>query len=192
MGNNKKFKSTFTTHHNAPAWILEEVKSDEVKDKAPENEKLNQLLHQLAMSNQPGMTLEWNDEEGSGSGQNWKFRTPTKKESKILPDKITVIVDSDSDDDVVEILSGPPVKYYLPDGKPVYYFQDPETGHKYFDECECEACYEDCLLNNDGISPQEFKEIYARENALKKVKQNEEVEEPSQPALEGPSSKPSI
>lgn len=55
-----------------------------------------------------------------------------------FPSQINMLVDS--------LTSEPPIKYF-----PVYYFLNPETGHKYFDACNFDDCLEDCLRNNDGI-----------------------------------------
>jgi hypothetical protein len=173
----KRFRSTFTTHHGAPAWIIEEVKPEEplYKPEEPQlgklkienhmGDELDHWLNALAEADIPGMTLQWNDDEG------WYFHFP--EEPKPIPEKITVGVEQDNDGDAVM----PPVKYFDADGQPVYYFEDPLTGHKYWDECECEACFADCLLNNDGMTPQELRDQAKwmdQQEALKKAKEDEE------------------
>ena len=157
----KKLKSTFAIHHGAPVWILEEVGNEEIGNETPDKDKLEELLHQLAMSDQPGLTLQWHDSQDVND-QGWEFHAPADDGAKDIPDKITVKVEQERDDKEVDIM--PPVKYFQPDGTPVYYFQDPVTGHKYWDECDCEGCYEDCLLLNDDLPPKLLKEIYALEN----------------------------
>jgi hypothetical protein len=166
---NKKLKSTFAIHHGAPVWILEEVESEEVGSKAPNGDKLEELLRQLATSDQPGLTLQWDD---SKNDQGWEFHLPKEDEAKNIPDRITVKIEQESDDEEVNVM--PPVKYFQPDGTPVYYFQDPVTGHKYWDECDCEACVEDCILLNDGLSPSQLKKKYALENPPKQQEPNQE------------------
>ena len=162
---NKKFKPTFILHHGEPILIQEEVRDEKIGNEVPDKDKLEELLHQLAMSNQPGLTLQWHDPKDVND-QGQEFHLPADNEAKSIPDKITVRVEQESDDKEVDIM--PPVKYFQPDGTPVYYFQDPMTGHKYWDECNCEGCYEDCLLLNDDLSPKQLKKMYALENPPKK------------------------
>ena len=92
----KKLKSTFAIHHGAPVWILEEVESEEVGNKAPNGKKLEELLCQLATSDKPGLTLQWDD---SKNDQGWELHLPEKNEAKNIPDRITVKVEQESDDE---------------------------------------------------------------------------------------------
>ena len=156
---NKKLKSTFTTHHGAPVWILEEIDNEEIGNEVPDKDKLEGLLHQLVTSDQPGLTLQWDNSEHAND-QGWKFHLPADNGAKDIPDKITVRVEQESDNKEVDIM--PPVKNFQPDGTPVYYFQDPVTGHKYWDECDCEGCIKNGLLLNDNLSPKQLKENQVR------------------------------
>ena len=184
----KKLKSTFTTHHGAPVWILEEVGNEDIGNKTPDNDKLKELLHQLVMSDQPGLTLQWHDSENVND-KGWKFYPPADNKAKDIPDKITVKIEQGSDDEDADVM--PPVKYFQPDGTPVYYFQDPVTGHKYWDECDCEACVEDCILLNDGLSPGQLKKKYALENPPQQPGSNEKAK-PEEPSRECSPNKSSI
>lgn len=102
--------------------------------------------------------------------------------SNALPDKITVMYEEDDED----FCTMPPVKYIDEEGNPVYYFDDPVTGHKYWDECNCDGCYEDYLLDNEGISPHQLKEQHAREKQqeeeAKACKGKQKVDEASSPS----------
>ncbi|XP_042509211.1 uncharacterized protein LOC122084852 [Macadamia integrifolia] len=42
-----------------------------------------------------------------------------------------------------------PIKSFDSQGNPIFYFQDPVTGHKYFDLCDCD----DCLQDSDDDFP---------------------------------------
>ena len=162
----KKFKSTLSTHHGAPAWVIEEVQPEQppVEEHKPGKLKiedhmggeLDEKLNMLADANLPGMSLQWDENEV------WKFCFPEEPEP--MPEKITLMMEQD--DGQFAIM--PPVKYFDSNGQPVYYFEDPVTGHKYWDDCECDACFADFVLNNDGMTPQQLKGQYAGENQQKK------------------------
>lgn len=154
----KRFKSTLTTHQGAPVWIIEEVQPEQPPCKPEEpqlgklniedhmGEELDEKLSLLAEANLPGVSLQWDANEG------WKFCFPEKPEP--MPEKITLMMEQDDG----EFATMPPVKYFDTNGQPVYYFEDPITGHKYWDECECDVCFADCLLNNDGMTPQQLRD----------------------------------
>lgn len=69
----------------------------------------------------------------------------------IFPSQIQMFVDS--------FTTGPLIKYFQSSGLQVYYFQHPETSHKYFDICDYDDYLEDCLLLNDGIPFHELNEF---------------------------------
>lgn len=52
---------------------------------------------------------------------------------------------------VLEFTRELPIKYFKSSGLPVYYFQNPEIGHKYFDHCECKDCLYDSLCRLVGF-----------------------------------------
>ena len=186
----KTFRSVFTVNHGAPAWVIEEVKPNQVndtetkktKEEALQDAKFQEKLNQLTISDQPGLSILWDDTESS---KGWKCYLPEDDELKSLPDKFTVTVDPDEEEDD-DFTVMPPIKYYDINGLPVYFFSDPVTGHKYWDECDCDACYEDCLLNNDGMTPQQLKEQYAFENPPNREEEAEEANSTAEPAPPSP------
>lgn len=66
-----------------------------------------------------------------------------------------------------DLTTMPSIKYFTPEGLPVYYFTDPMTGHKYRDVCDCDGCYNDSLEINYSLTPQQLKEQRTREKRQK-------------------------
>lgn len=177
---NKRFKSTLTTHHGALVWVLEEIEPEQppVPPAEPNTgrpnvedhmgEEMDHMLSLLATANIPGSSLCWDKDEG------WKFDFP--KDPEPVPEKISFMMEQEDG----EITNMPPIKYFDEEGKPVYYFSDPITGHKYWEECECDACIEDCMLNNEGMTPQqlrEFTEWEKQQEELSKTAPSKEEED---------------
>jgi len=155
-------------------WIIEEVQPEQplYKPEVPQPGKLNiedhmgedldQKLSLMAEANLPGVSLQWDDNEG------WKFCFPEEPEP--MPEKITLMMEQDNE----ALAVMPPVKYFDANGQPVYYFEDPVTGHKYWDDCECNVCFADCLLNNDGMTPQQLKDQCKKQDLKGKGKIGDE------------------
>ena len=59
----------------------------------------------------------------------------------IFPSRIDMFVDGSRPE--------PPIKYFQSSGLPVFYFKNPETGHCYFDACNCDECAEESFLDDD-------------------------------------------
>ena len=151
----KKFRSTFTTHHGAPVWILEEIEPTRPEAQAFKNEKLDDMVDQFLATNQPGASIQWDESEAQPE---WKFCPPQDDGPTKLPEKITLMVEEKDED----FTTMPPIKYFTPEGLPVYYFADPVTGHKYWDVCDCDGCYNDNLEINYSLSPKQLKEPLTR------------------------------
>ncbi|XP_058211673.1 uncharacterized protein LOC131323851 [Rhododendron vialii] len=62
----------------------------------------------------------------------------------IFPSRIDMFVDGSKPE--------PPIKYFQSSGLPVFYFKHPETGHCYFDACNCDECSEESFLDDDDES----------------------------------------
>ncbi|KAI8533475.1 hypothetical protein RHMOL_Rhmol10G0013600 [Rhododendron molle] len=167
---NKRLKSTFSTHHNAPIWIIEEDESPKSEEKTPEGEKLYKWVGQVTEPNQ------W---ESTERHPGWKFHISPVDGPNMLPDKITVVHEENDENFCLM----PPIKYFDECGDPVYYFADPVTGHKYWDECNCDGCYEDYLLDNEGISPHRLQEQHAEGEKAKAHKGKQKLDEVGPPSI---------
>ncbi|KAI8530426.1 hypothetical protein RHMOL_Rhmol11G0057200 [Rhododendron molle] len=96
----------------------------------------------------------------------------------IFPSRIDMIVDGSRPE--------PPIKYFQSSGLPVFYFKNPETGHCYFDTCNCDECLEDSLLDDD----EDFEEPASQSSPLPSTP-CKSPSSPQPPSKNDPSAQPS-